>query len=303
VKASRSAREAIHSRDILIDVIIPVKNDWDRLALVLGALEQQTLDPDVWNVVIVDNASSTAVPTWLSLPANAHMIVERRPGSYAARNAGITMSSAPYIAFTDADCIPDADWLRIGVNQLAEYGGRIAGDIRVFAVGQPPSRAEVHEMIYAFNQRRYVARGVAATANLFVSRTVIERVGLFDDRATSGGDFEWNRRATTAGVPLLFSEDAFVRHPARSTLSELLEKDRRVWSGKLEHCEHPRWLLLLIALHRGLVVPVFAALGVVFGRSPFLDHLHGEHRISLARWILLVRAQILLQRLRIMARK
>lgn len=286
--------------DLLVEVVIPVKDDWERLALTLAALERQSLSADRWAIIVVDNGSTVPVPSSLAIPSNARIIHEPRPGSYAARNAGIRASTAPILAFTDADCLPDERWLQAGVESLERSGGRVAGEIEVFAQNEPPESPELHELLYAFDQCRYVARGVAATANLFVSRAALETVGLFDERLRSGGDFEWNRRATRAGVPVEFAEHAIVRHPARSTLAELLEKDRRVWAGKLEFREYPRSILLGVALQRGLIAPLLATPRIILGRASALNELHTARRIAFASWMARARWLMLRQRLRLM---
>lgn len=286
--------------DLLIEVVIPVKDDWERLGLALAALERQSLGEDRWGIIIVDNGSSTPAPSGIRIPANARIICESTPGSYAARNAGIRASTAPFLAFTDADCLPDEEWLQVGVEFLERSGGRVAGEILVFAQNDPATFAELHEMRFAFTQRDKVARGVAATANFFVDRAKFETLGLFDHRLSSGGDFEWNRRATRAGVPVEFAKNAIVRHPARSTLAELLEKDRRVWSGKLAFREYPGPVLIAIALQRGLIAPLLAAPQIVFGQAPAFDNLATSRRAAFVLWMVRARLKMLRERLRLM---
>ena len=66
--------------------------------------------------------------------------------------------------------------------------------------------------------------GRAVTANLIVRRDMFSRIGLFNSEVLSGGDMEWNDRATAAGEPIVFAADAIVRHPARATLREFAQK-------------------------------------------------------------------------------
>src|SRR5690606_8132565 len=67
--------------------------------------------------------------------------------------------------------------------------------------------------------------------NLFVKRSVFEIVGQFNESLMSGGDIEWNQRATQLGVPLLFSDEVRVAHPARKSIKDLIRKFRRVVGG------------------------------------------------------------------------
>jgi glycosyltransferase involved in cell wall biosynthesis len=292
-----------HADDrIVLNVIIPVWNDWAGLVSTLSALEQQTLDRALWSVTVVDNGSDVDATGEIALANNVRVVHEPKPGSYAARNAGIRATSAEYLAFTDAGCEPHDDWLRAGLAALKQSDCRVAGDIRVFAAGDAPTMAELHELLYGFGQAGKVVRGVAATANLFVARWHFGEVGLFDERLWSGGDLEWNRRATRAGIPIVFSHQAVVRHPARSTLDELLRKDARVWSGKLAFRDYPPVLLGLVAVQRGLIAPVLAGPSIVLGRHRALVGVRVQRRILFALWLHFARWRMLAQRLKIMAR-
>ena len=85
----------------LISVVVPVFNDEARLAGCLDALAMQTWPASHREVIVVDNGS---VPPVALRAGAARVIVERRPGSYAARNAGVAAAAGEILAFTDADC-------------------------------------------------------------------------------------------------------------------------------------------------------------------------------------------------------
>ncbi len=59
----------------------------------------------------------------------ARMIHEPLPGSYAARNQGLSQARGNIVAFTDADCIPNPDWIEKGVRTLQKFPecGLVAG--------------------------------------------------------------------------------------------------------------------------------------------------------------------------------
>jgi glycosyltransferase involved in cell wall biosynthesis len=187
---------------------------------VLRALESQTLPREDFEVIVVDDASDPPL-------AHAHARLDRPLGAYAARNAGLLAAGADAIAFTDADCIPDPGWLAAGLAAL-RTAPRAAGRIEMIGGAGFVERLDRARFL---RQERYVAEGFGATANLFVRREVFDAVGPFDPRLRSGGDAELGRRATAAGFPILFAEDAVVRHPCRRTALELLSKAHRVGLG------------------------------------------------------------------------
>ena len=151
-------------------------------------------------VIVVDNGSSDASREVASRhPAVTRVVTESRPGSYAARNAGLAVAAGDLIAFTDADCIPASDWLRQGFAAVARDLDLVAGHVSP-RVSDEPSLWERFDAGHHVDQRKYVeVLGFGATANLFVRRHVLDGIGAFDAAMASGGDRELCRRAVTAG--------------------------------------------------------------------------------------------------------
>ncbi|MEM1209159.1 MAG: glycosyltransferase [Planctomycetota bacterium] len=220
-----------------ITVVIPVFNDPERLALCLDALREQTLDPARFDVLVVDDGSDEPIDALIARYDRVRLIRtdDEVGGSYAARNRAIAATAAPILAFTDADCVPRPDWLACGLHALdaADHDALVAGDIELFyPAGRPINGAQVFDRVTAFPQREYVELDrFAVTANLFVPRRVFDRVGRFDGSAMSGGDREFGRRATDAGVRLVFEPAAVVDHPTRGDAAVLRAKWRRVARG------------------------------------------------------------------------
>ncbi len=222
-----------------VTVIIPVKDDAERLELCLAAVSAQDY-PGTVETVVVDNGSAGRAELDVADRWGAVGLREPTPGSYAARNAALAKAGGELLAFTDADCLPRRDWLRRGVDQLTLAAARgerpvVAGAVRVFARdARAPSLAEAWDVVRGLPQERYAAAGWAATANLLVSRVVFDEVGPFVSGLRSGGDAEWGRRAVAAGCTVVFAGDAVVDHPARERLADLSRKLRRVHRGARE---------------------------------------------------------------------
>lgn len=210
-----------------ISVIIPVYQDWDRLKLCLEALERQTLPAERFEILVANNEPDERLPLD-RLPANARVLHEPTPGSYAARNTAVGQSRGEWLAFTDSDCVPDESWLANGLAMLEQTPGeRITGPIRIFREEGSDYYAYLYDAHTAFPQEDYVRDGVTVTANLFVARQVFDRVGPFE-QTMSGGDWEWNMRAHLMGVPIRYDAGVSIAHPARRTLAEIFRKRRRV---------------------------------------------------------------------------
>jgi glycosyltransferase involved in cell wall biosynthesis len=64
------------------------------------------------------NGSEESIEPIVAQCKQARTGFEARPGSYAARNTGIELARGDILAFTDADCLPAADWIEHGLAAL-----------------------------------------------------------------------------------------------------------------------------------------------------------------------------------------
>jgi glycosyltransferase involved in cell wall biosynthesis len=88
---------------------------------------------DRYEVIVVDNGSTGSLEPIVAKFPQAWMAYEDKLGSYAARNKGISLAKGGVLAFTDADCIPQRDWIENGVRRLVRTRGcgLVAGKIQV----------------------------------------------------------------------------------------------------------------------------------------------------------------------------
>ena len=226
----------VHELSPSVGVVIPVYNDWQRLQRCLEALAAQNYPRERLQVRVVDNGSNDW-PSQPSFPLPLEVIVHPHPGSYGARNRAALDWAVDVLAFTDADCQPDPDWIKAGVKalQCSDRQRRLVAGRIVLESQAPghPSAGEQLDQILGFDQARTVRRaGFGVTANLFVAQACFQELGGFHRRTHSGGDREFCHRAVAAGVVLLFEASAVVRHPAREW-AELVHKQRRIVGGRL----------------------------------------------------------------------
>lgn len=218
-----------------VSVIIPVLNDPTRLKACLQALEQQTYPADQYEVIVVDNGSDEPIDFVVRTFPHAQATFEAQRSIHAARQHGIALAKGEIVVFTDADCVPEPDWIEKGVNVLLQNPdcGLVGGKIIVF-VRDPHhmTPAEIYEKLTAFPQQGYIEHDhFGATANVFTWRRVIDHVGGLRLDLQSGGDREWGQRVFAAGYKLLYADEVVVYHPARSSVKELSIKAIRVMRG------------------------------------------------------------------------
>ncbi|MBD2200204.1 MULTISPECIES: glycosyltransferase [Calothrix] len=220
-----------------VSVIIPVFNDAERLKICLLALEQQTYPKNLYEVIVVDNASEEDIKSIVEQFDQTVFTQELKTGSYAARNQGISLAKGEILAFTDSDCIPSTSWIENGVKTLTSTPncGLVAGRIDLFFQNpEKPTPVELYESIAMdFPQERSLKKShYGVTANIFTFKSVIDTVGCFNDTLKSGGDMEWGQRVFAAGYQQIYADSACIGHPARYSFSQLHQRVARIVGGR-----------------------------------------------------------------------
>ncbi len=224
--------------DPLVSVVVPVLHDRPGIRACLEALLDQTYPPDRYEIIVADNGSTDgtrAVVEAFRARAGSRLslvVEDWVRTSYAARNQGLRVARGEILAFTDADCVPSPTWLECGVRALRAEGAAIVGGrIVVTYRGARPNVYEYFDSAIRFNQRAYVDRHYAATANMLVHAHMIERHGPFRPELVTGGDREFGTRLWKAGERIAYAPDAVVRHAARATLGAVYRKSLRIARG------------------------------------------------------------------------
>jgi glycosyltransferase involved in cell wall biosynthesis len=212
-------------------VIIPAHGSPTDLARVLGLVAEQDWPRGRLQVVVGIDGVDAELEAVASDLADDVVVLPVNNGSYAARNAALKLlaDDVDVVCFTDSDCLPDPGWVSAHVVALAHTdmsGGAIDVTLR-----EKPSAAEYVDKLRHLKQHYYVTVDrYAATANLAVRRAVVD-AQEFDASLRSGGDADFCRTALLRGFTLEYTEDAVVRHPARTSTREVRIKVRRICSG------------------------------------------------------------------------
>ena len=96
-------------------IIIPTLNRSAQLATCLQSLACLDYPPDRFEVIVVDDGSRTRPETLVASLCNRIDIVltpQPHGGPAMARNTGAQKAKGEFLAFTDDDCIPTANWLQ-----------------------------------------------------------------------------------------------------------------------------------------------------------------------------------------------
>lgn len=200
-----------------ISVVVPTYRRPIMMERCLVSLLTQDYDPARFEIIVCDDGPDDATRASVDRIAREHaangprvryLPVTTTQGPAAARNVGWRLSRAAIIAFTDDDTQPDARWLAAGVNALATGAVAVSGRI-IVPLGSCPTDYET--------DAAGLARAEFATANAFMDRAALERIGGFDARFTSAWreDSDLQFALMEAGIAISRADDAIVLHPVR----------------------------------------------------------------------------------------
>ena len=217
----------------LISIIIPVYNDPEGLEACLKGISSQSSHLPQTEVIVVDNASSLSPKKIVDTYSFASYAYEEKPGSYAARNMGVSIAKGKYLVFLDADCIPEHNWLKSGIECLQSENSILIGGNILFILSKKPTTIELYQYIVGFQQKENIEiKHFSATANLFIKRKDALKIGLFEERLLSGGDRNWCWRAIEHGMQVNYCPTAIVKTKPRRLLSNAIKQTRRVAGGR-----------------------------------------------------------------------
>ncbi len=199
----------------MVSVIIPVYNGEQTIRGCLDALCNQAYPTDQYEIIVVDDASQDETGEIVKQYSNVRLIRQKRNGPASARNLGARKARYKILLFTDADCIPQANWIREMIFPF--------DDPSVVAVkGRYTNRQK--EVTSRFIQREYeekYSRMSGQTEIDFVDtysaayrRDIFFRFGGFDESfpTACAEDIDFSFRLAQAGMRMVFNPRAIVVH-------------------------------------------------------------------------------------------
>jgi GT2 family glycosyltransferase len=227
-----------------VSVVVPTCGRAELLTRCLEALESQTLAREHYELIVVDDS-------------------ELRSGPAAARNRGWRRARAPIVAFTDDDTVPARDWLERGLEAMEAHVEAASGRI-VMPIPEKPTDYE--------RDAQGLERSEFVTANCFVRKRVLERLGGFDESFCLAWreDSDLHFRLLSHGARLVHAPRAVVVHPVRAagwgvSLRQqkkvmydalLFKKHRRLYRERIRST--PRWDYYAIVASLALAAAGFA---------------------------------------------
>jgi len=140
----------------MISIVIPAYNEEDRIALCLGAFENQDT-AESFEVIMVNNASAdrtVEIAKKCASKINLKIITEPKKGRGSARRRGFLEARGEIILSTDADCHVPNDWISRMASALRNSDAvAISGSFQV--EGLSPVKAFIFRVVQSCAARMY----------------------------------------------------------------------------------------------------------------------------------------------------
>ena len=208
---------------VAVSIIIPCRNHARELDRCLRSLRAQSSD-EPFEIIVVDSSSTDAVVAVTRNYPDVHLVrSEHRLMPGAARNLGARQSRGRILAFVDADCIVEADWIAT-LRRALETDCRAVGG--AVLDGKPGNAISVIDNLMQFvdlhPSRKRGPRDLLPSCNIAIARTDFDAVGGFPELALPAGeDVLFCGRLRSRWKDGLHFEPAMqVRHFGRSKLRE-----------------------------------------------------------------------------------
>lgn len=224
---STEKREKLLKHDIKYSIIVPNLHS-PRINEVLDALrKQEGVEGEEYEILVVGRDRYGQVQNHELEDRRIRFIEsEKDLNPPEARNRGIKKARGDVLFFIDADCIADPKWMATLLRTYAE-GNPVVGGPIWFERGHYwvlcDNVAHFHDLLPD------IGRGpnrhfMLATANMMVEKTILEKVGMFDETFPAAEDFGLSLRIRNAGYNLFFEPGARIIHkPVRNTLWSVLK--------------------------------------------------------------------------------
>jgi glycosyltransferase involved in cell wall biosynthesis len=199
--------------------------------------------PD-YEVILVDDGSTDHTPAIAAEFPQFVYVRQPNRGLSVARNVGAERATGEVVAYTDADCVVDADWLRCVVQGLQCQGVDAIGGPNITphtdgwsaqCVAVSPGNPS-HVMLDDCRAEHIPG------CNMAFRREALMRLGGFDPQyRQAGDDVDMCWRLLDEGGSIGYASGAFVWHHRRETVRAYLKQ--QIGYGKAEallHFKHPQ---------------------------------------------------------------
>src|SRR5438128_7973645 len=223
----------------VFSIVVPTYDRPKQLAACLQALGRLDYARESFEVIVVDDGSPTppkAVVESLRDRLQLTLHLQRHAGPAAARNAGAMRARGKYLAFTDDDCLPAADWLEALTARFERPANHLIGGRIINAVPDNPYSTAAQLLVdymYTYHNSHPNHAKFFVSNNLAVPAERFRAIGGFDTSFSlaAGEDREFCDRWLHYGYEMTYAPEVLVYHAHALSLRSFLRQQLRYGRG------------------------------------------------------------------------
>lgn len=212
-----------------IAIILPARNEAQNIARVLASLQRAINEyPGKAEVLLIDNGS-TDLTREIAASFGCTVYEDRSASIARLRNIGVEKSRGAIVAFLDADCLVDPQWICSCVKKLEDEGIGLVGT-RAIPDFEGATWVETawYRLISGVERPDYPAW--IGSSNMFIRRDLFRDVGGFDEHLVTAEDVNFCHKVRQSHLVCLNKQVTTIHLRESKTLENLLK--RELWRGK-----------------------------------------------------------------------
>lgn len=191
-----------------ISVIMPNYNNGKFIAQAIDSVLQQDY-PNIELIVIDDGSTDNSMEVISSYGGRISILRQQNKGAAAARNHGMRFAQGKFISFIDSDDIwlqgklsSQIDFLNKNTEFIACFCSWRAwngSDNYDFLTKNAPTNYEVQQDHTGWLYLKLLKSSIISTITILIRKDIVELVGFFDEKLTSGEDHDYWIRLSRVG--------------------------------------------------------------------------------------------------------
>ena len=225
-----------------VSIIIPVRNVGKIIGQCLEGLNNLNYPKDKYEIIISDSESTDDTRAIVKKYGAIFVSTPKR-SVCAGRNEGFRAAKGEIIAFSDADCVMDKNWI---INCLKYFENPAIGAVGGPNITPADDTAFAKAVGFVFDQAIFSAGSIHGRilnktkevksipgCNVIYKREAMDKVMPMDESLLEAEDYVTNQKIRGLGYKLLYTPDTIVWHYRRPNPKRFFKQIYRYAIGRL----------------------------------------------------------------------